>query len=136
VRVPLVLWNPRLFAGGARSGTIVSHVDLAPTVLDLLGVAAPAGWQGRSAFAADRPPRAYFYAGKGEFLLGVREERWKYIVDASAGREMLFDLAADPTEQRDLASGDPARCRRLRQRLAAWVDFERRRLAAIEGRPP
>lgn len=78
VRVPLLLWNPRLFAGGARSGTIVSHVDLAPTVLDLLGVAAPPGWQGRSAFAADRPPRAYFYAGKGEFLLGVREERWKY----------------------------------------------------------
>ncbi|MCX6897778.1 MAG: sulfatase [Verrucomicrobia bacterium] len=124
VHVPLMLWNPRLFPAGRRVATIGSHMDLNPTITDILG-AEPAGeWQGRSLFEPARPPRAYFVASVGDYQFGIREEQWKYILNTTRGREMLFDLAHDPDEQRNMATAEPERCRRLRQRLAAWVSFE------------
>ena len=55
VRIPLMVWSPALFAQGRREATIGGHVDVAPTVLDLLGVDAPAPWEGRSLFAPGPP---------------------------------------------------------------------------------
>jgi arylsulfatase A-like enzyme len=120
VRVPLMLWNPRLFEGNERAGTIGGHVDLNPTLADLMGVAPHPSWRGRSLFAPERPPRAYFYAANGDYMLGVREGNWKYVYNATIGREDLFDLASDPDEQVNRASEHPELCRTLRQRLAAW----------------
>jgi arylsulfatase A-like enzyme len=136
VRVPLVLWSPVLFPQGRRSDTVAGHVDVAPTVLDLLGFEAPDGWEGRSLFADRRPGRAYFYAANDHYLLGVREGDLKYIYDASRGREQLFDLARDPDEQQDLAAVRPEVCRRLRQRLAAWKQHAALRLADARAQAP
>lgn len=120
INVPLMLWNPRLFDGGGRPATIAGHVDVNPTILDILGVPAPASWEGRSVFAPGRPPRAYFYAANDDYLLGVREGPFKYIYNATRGREELYDLGRDPDEQTNVAGVHPERCRILRQRLAAW----------------
>jgi arylsulfatase A-like enzyme len=129
VRVPLMIWSPVLFPQGRRADTVGSHVDLAPTVLDLLGVEAPREWEGRSLFAEARPPRAYFYAANDHYLLGVREGDLKYVYDASRGRDQLFDLARDPDERENLAPARPEVCLRLRQRLAAWKHHAALRLA-------
>jgi arylsulfatase A-like enzyme len=120
INVPLMLWNPRLFEGGGRPATIAGHVDVNPTVLDILGVPAPSSWEGRSVFAPGRPPRAYFYAANDDYLLGVREGPFKYIYNATRGREELYDLVKDPNEQTNVAALHPEKCRVLRQRLAAW----------------
>ena len=132
VNVPLILWNPKMFAGGLRSQTIGGHVDISPTLMDILGLPVPQAWQGRSLFDPTRPPRAYFYAADNDYLLGVREQDWKYLYDVRRGREYLFDLGRDPRELVNRAAEDPERCRRLRQRVAAWMDYEERYLAAIE----
>jgi arylsulfatase A-like enzyme len=126
VNVPLMLWYPRLYKSAARSATIGSHVDLAPTIAALAGFPIAPDWQGRSLFDAKRAPRAYFYVAEDHFTLGVREENWKYIFDLREGAEELYDLGSDPTEQRNLAAAQPERCARLRQRLAAWTDANRR----------
>ncbi|MBI2834930.1 MAG: sulfatase [Acidobacteria bacterium] len=125
VQVPLMIWNPRLFPAPKRSRTPGGHVDLNQTIADLIGVEPAPSWHGFSLFASDRPARAYFYVAADEFLLGVREENWKYILDVARGREQLFDLASDPTEQRNVAAAHPNLCHRLRQRLAAWVAADR-----------
>jgi hypothetical protein len=52
----------------------------------------------------------------------VREGTWKYIYNATRGREELFDLSSDLREQRNVAAGNLELSRRLRQHLAAWVD--------------
>jgi len=125
LRVPLLLWAPGLFAGG-RAAAIGGHVDLAPTLADLLGIEPAPTWTGRSLFDAERPPRVYGYAAADRFRLSVREGTWRYAVDLSYGRESLFDLAQDPGEARDLASQEPARAQRLKERLGAWVEAGRR----------
>jgi arylsulfatase A-like enzyme len=122
VKVPLILWNPRLIPNGYRVPTVGTHTDLAPTLLDLLGEPAPAEWQGSSLFAPNHPPRAYFFAAaRGQYLLGVREDKWKYIIDARREEEELYDLEKDPIEQVNIAADHPERATRLRQRLAAMI---------------
>jgi arylsulfatase A-like enzyme len=126
INVPLLLWYPRLYKSAARSSTIGSHIDLAPTIASLAGFPLAADWQGRSLFDSKRAPRAYFYVAEDHFTLGVREENWKYTFDLREGVEELYDLSADPTEQRNLAATERERCARLRQRLIAWTDANRR----------
>lgn len=121
VNVPLIVWSPALFEKHQRSNVVGGHLDLGPTVLDLLGVACPGDWQGRSLFSPAARGRAYFFGMLDGVLLGVREGNYKYIYDVSHGGEQLFDVMDDPEEQVNIASRQPEKSRRLRQRLAAWV---------------
>jgi arylsulfatase A-like enzyme len=96
------------------------NIDLAPTILAMAGVAAPKEMQGqdlqpvlRSAKAKGRadwyyehtyntdPPRKPIPKSEG-----VRTERWKYIryTEQQPPLEQLFDLQADPGEERNLIS--------------------------------
>jgi arylsulfatase A-like enzyme len=56
----------------------------------------------------------------------VRQGNWKYIHNATHGREELYDLAVDPLELTNLAAGNPELSRELRGRVAAWVAALRR----------
>jgi arylsulfatase A-like enzyme len=124
VNVPLIVWSPRLFQHPARSDAIGAHVDLNPTVLDLLGLSCPPDWQGRSLFSQHRRDRAYFFGLLDSILLGVREGDHKYIYDVTSGHERLFNVKIDPQEQQNIAHRHPGHSQRLRQRLSAWTSSE------------
>ncbi len=132
VRVPMMVWSPRLFPRGARSPIIGSHVDLNQTLGEFLGVPPAETWQGRSLFDPARAPRAYFFAANDGALLGVRDQRWKYILDAATGHEQLYDLRADPDEKVNRAKQRSEVSRRLRQRVAARLEADRRFYARLE----
>jgi arylsulfatase A-like enzyme len=126
VQVPLLIWWPRRYPAPERAPIIGGHVDLAPTIAELAGVPPAPDWQGRSLFDPTHAPRAYFYVAQDEFKLAVREGAWKYILDLRMGADELYDLEHDPTEQRNLAAVQPDRSARLRQRLSAWAEANRR----------
>ena len=132
VNVPCILWNPALFAPGVRDDkTVGAHVDLNPTIFDLLGIAPPADWQGGSLFDPARPPRAYFSCNTGNLLGGLRDGNKKFIYNLTLAREELYDLTTDPTEQKNLAKMQQELCRQYRQRLSAWTTFERKHLDGL-----
>ena len=124
VRVPLLIWNPRLFPSTQRVLTVGGHVDLNPTLADILAVPPDPEWQGHSLFDPAHPNRTFLMAIAGGDVFGVRDGRWKYIYDVTTSEELLFDLTADPTEQRDVAAREPQVSLELRRRVAAWVAFE------------
>ena len=123
-RVPLLIWNPRLFPSTQRVPTVGGHVDLNATLADILDVPPDREWQGRSLFDPAHPNRTFLMAIAGGDVFGVRDGRWKYIYDVTTAEESLFDLNVDPTEQTDVAAREPLVSLELRRRVAAWVAFE------------
>jgi arylsulfatase A-like enzyme len=126
VHVPLMVWNPRLYPTGRRQTQIGGHIDLAPTLADMLGLPAAESWQGRSLFDPTHPGRAYFYGAMESYIFGVRQGQWKYILNATDGLEELYNLSADPLEQKNVIGHNLALGRELRQRVSAWVDYQRK----------
>jgi phosphoglycerol transferase MdoB-like AlkP superfamily enzyme len=129
VHVPLVLLYPGFRSPGRREAVVGQHVDIAPTLLSLMGIDAPVEWQGRDLLAAERSPRAYFCSAGNEIVLGLRDGPYKYHYYVAGQRDELFDLEADPEEDHDLAAQQPQRCLGYRRRVAGFVEHQREFLA-------
>jgi lipoteichoic acid synthase len=133
LHVPLLLINPRLFRGETDT-TLAGLIDLAPTVMDLLGLASPDRWQGRSLFDPLRTGRVYFFAPFSSVFFGYLEGTKKVIYNASGDLWELYDVRADPGERRNLAPQEPEALQRARDRLAAWVQYQREFYRAVPGK--
>ncbi len=129
LRVPLILRGPGVPA--SRITTPVSLLDLAPTVLDLLGLP-----------AQDLPGRSLLPLAQGDPTAAASQEtrpqsvgrplygadQWGVVLDGKkwttkAGRESLYDLVSDPDEQEDLArngADTTAWHSRLGEGLGTW----------------
>jgi len=153
LRVPLVVRLP----GGAPAGATVAdpadQIDLAPTLLDLAGVAVPPELPGASLLpvigGGPAPPReslAWLRHPAFE-VTAIRDGSWKWLrhdgppraatsgVAGGAGlagiaepAEALYDLTADPGELRNLLATEPDR----RRALALRVKAARARLARVD----
>jgi arylsulfatase A-like enzyme len=135
VRVPLVFRGPGTAGGELR--TPVSHVDLAPTILELAGADTAGAWQGQSLAAAVRGsgepaarPVAMEIAGEPKMppvrQRAIRDGRHKLITSFDDPRwvEALYDLEADPRERMNLARRMPGLADDLRTKLRALVAEE------------
>jgi arylsulfatase A-like enzyme len=132
VRVPLLFAGPGVFSSPVRVGRVASLVDVGPTVLDLLGLPAPPGWQGQSLL--DREPRmALFCTDYSLGLLGMRDGRWAFIHELESGRSSLYDLHDDPGETNDLAGAFPERAEVYREHLLRWAAAQKYRVTANKG---
>jgi arylsulfatase A-like enzyme len=119
VHVPLVFAAPGAIRGPLRIGRIASHIDLAPSILDLLGLPAPPGYQGVSLLRGP-PGMALFFTDYSLGFVGLRDGRWKFIYQLEDGRSKLFDLADDPGETMNLAEQQPERVAVYREHLLRW----------------
>jgi N-acetylglucosamine-6-sulfatase len=111
VRTPILVHVPDTIGGVDE--TLVSNVDVAPTIAELTGTAIPVGFATDGISLADairggtQPARdgvLLTYAGD-ESVPGwwaVRTQRWKLITYTDGFRE-LYDLARDPAELRNVA---------------------------------
>jgi arylsulfatase A-like enzyme len=149
IRVPLLIRVP-----GERGAKVpaspMSHLHLAPTLLEIMGEQAPSAFQGRSlwtnvqkgiawddsaidpaigpaiiecAFGCTNPFRAE--SRSASRLLGVRDARFKLVMRLEPGAiEDVYDLEADPAEMRPSTDG-PALESRKRMLQAAREHMEK-----------
>lgn len=116
IHTPLIIKRPGSEGAGRRVATSVQHIDLVPTILNLIGIAADPALTGRSLrsvldgatslptasiYAEAMSPRYHF--GWSE-LYALTDDRYRLI---RAPRDELFDLAVDPLETRSIV-GDRA----------------------------
>ena len=123
VHIPLVLINRSLFHGEVDSVPF-GMVDVAPTIMDLLGFPPEPTWQGRSGFDPDRSGRIYLFAPFSGVMFGLVEGSRKFIYNADDGTWELYDLNKDPGELTNLAP-DSAELREQLGRFAAWYQYQR-----------
>jgi arylsulfatase A-like enzyme len=123
VRVPLILIAPQLPA--ARIQAPVESIDIAPTLLGLLGVETPPSMRGRDLRALALDPT---HIDRGPVFSAVIHKkmvvRWPYklIADLRFGLFELYDLERDPFERDNRADHDAPRLASLRGEIYAWLD--------------
>jgi arylsulfatase A len=113
IRVPMIARWTGTIPAGRVSQHVWAHWDVLPTVADIAGARTPTGLDGMSMMRALRgepqPAHAFLYWEFHErgFQQAVRMERWKAVrLKADLPLE-VYDLEADPGEQRNVADGNP-----------------------------
>ncbi len=141
LHVPLAIRAPGLVEPGLVLEQQIGLMDIAPTLLDLLGVEALPDVQGLSfapmlrGEAGDASAFAQrALIGKASHSRSVRQDGFKYMVGTGASQwEKLYDLANDPDERRETAASQPERVARGRALLATYDDACS---AWLEAHPP
>ena len=137
LRVPLLIKVPGVTQAGTTCGVPVISTDFFPTLVELIGLDGK-----ESATAVDgvsiapllggeaKLPRTdlfwhyphYWNGGKVNPYSVVRSGDWKLIRFYESGRDEVYDLRADPSEQHDLSGEAPERRADLAKRLDAWLE--------------
>jgi tetratricopeptide (TPR) repeat protein len=126
IHVPLIIKQEGNAGPGRRIADLVQHIDLVPTILDLVKAPGAGNFRGRSlkpvleGTGTLAPPTIYsealyarYHFGWSE-LTALTDERYRYI---KAPREELYDLARDPHERTNIADDRPQPRQALRGAL-------------------
>ncbi|MGB7158383.1 MAG: sulfatase-like hydrolase/transferase, partial [Tepidisphaeraceae bacterium] len=139
IRDPFIVWWPGAHDAGkvgtVNQTTTLAGFDLAPSILHIAGVPIPNGVK----FDGQDMSRAYrgeAIAREGSICwlrppdrpgpggsfpdLAIRKGAMKLLVEEDGSNAQLFDVMADPTEQRDLAVGQPDRVSEMKAEVLAW----------------
>jgi arylsulfatase len=125
IRCALLMKIPGV-AGGRRVQSVVSGVDLLPTLLDLAGAPVPTTLDGRSVvpeiFDDTSSGVAFSLRTKmGQRLFSIRTTSHHLFWDGERDVFHFFDLVSDPGEARNLSPSGTETEASLRARLEEWV---------------
>jgi arylsulfatase A-like enzyme len=109
--------HPRLPAG--IHGNVVTLLDVAPTIADLLGLREANPWHGHSLLTVARE-RPIFFAFRDSAM--AEAGGWSAVRDGQEGRDLVYDARLDWLQRRDL----DARHRELTRKLLDEADRRRR----------
>jgi len=142
IRSPLIAWGPGLLArskAGSRNTTsVLSAIDLVPSMLKIAGVSPKTNPKFDGVPLADvvlgkstasrirplffrRPPdRDSFYGVADLPDLAVRSGKWKLLCEYDGSDPQLFDLAKDREESTDIAETHREKVAELTKLVIAW----------------
>ena len=131
IRVPLIVKLPQTAGTGApvESATPIISMDFYPTILELVGIAPPAGqlldgksllplWNGGK---IDRDQLfwhfPHYHGSAWTPGSAIRQGKWKLIEFYDYEKTELYDLDKDPGEQDNIAAAFPEKVAELQQKL-------------------
>ena len=127
IHVPLIFRYPRQLPKNRRQGSLVRLIDIAPTILAIIGQKIPDHIQGvnllplmegkeknlqLTLYCETEYPR--FTYGWSP-LEGIRTDKWKYI---KAPKNELYDLTKDPGEEKNVIKKEKRQSERCQKELA------------------
>ena len=152
LHVPLIIDGP-----GLENQVInqqVSLLDLAPTILDILGIKKPKTFLGRSllplmkgkgdfgnlpVFSEDANTQRDFNGMKPKIdssqgkKISLRTGKYKYIY-TQGNQDELYDLENDPQETHNIISVEPETAMELRTKIMAHIEFEGKSMSVEKER--
>jgi N-acetylgalactosamine-6-sulfatase len=135
IRVPfLVRWPARIPAGLKDDRTVLSAVDLLPTLCAAAGTSVPPEAEvdgenllpallGKPAVRTKPLFWKHYVVNKSADMWAawaMREGRWKLLTDLSGDRHALYDLESDRAESKDVSAAHPEVVARMKPRLMDW----------------
>lgn len=124
IRIPLLVYNTS--ATSYPDLSFGTQIDIAPTIVDSLGLPIPASWEGRSLLAPSRQRFTYHqtYFVPHRFAVLYRDERtlFKFIATPQYGTEELYDLTKDAAEVRNLVTERSELAALLRGKARAYIE--------------
>jgi arylsulfatase/arylsulfatase A len=142
IHSPFFFHWPAVVRPGTSSDRVAAHIDVLPTILEACDVPKPNGLKldGRSILPLLQgiriawPDRTiYIQSHRGDVPVlyhhfVARNQRWKLLHGSGFGRENfegkpkfeLYDMAADPLEQNDLAAKRPDVVEAMRKQYEEW----------------
>jgi arylsulfatase A-like enzyme len=141
VREPLIVWGPGWLPSSRRGAwdksTVLSSVDLAPSLLKLAGVKPPAATNFDGVDVSDailgkpagprvrplfwkRPPDRPGPPENHLPDLAVRDREWKLLLNEDGSGAQLYHILRDPAESINLAAKRPDVTQRLSEAARAW----------------
>lgn len=141
IRMPFIArWIGRIPAGIEDTTSVVSAIDLSPTICRFAGVPVEDDLDGldrgdvllgRSSRRAQPVfwqyghPHAILKGGKPEHqspTFAMRDGRWKFLINPDGSEAQLFDLEANEGETTNLLSRHPERATAMAARISEWAD--------------
>ena len=141
IRVPLIIQGPTI-----PSGLIIEEqvelLDLAPTIIDILGLREISSLHGESLLKVIKERRtkkhgiiSVAYAKANRILVSYRTKKWKYILTMNSKNEItgreLYNLSSDPGETKNLYSIEKEKARELELRILDYVSTEKLKESSI-----
>lgn len=139
LHIPLIIRYPDKIPGEKRIKGFVQHVDIVPTLLDILGKEDISDFDGKTLapLIYDKVKQlrsAVYFVSAGGAKMAVRTAEYKYISvlpeksyrkifkfeQGGTDEEELYDLKDDPSESRNVIRDQPTMAKKLREELFAW----------------
>ena len=116
----LVLWKGKINPRRIKNKSY-SQIDIAPTILDLMGLNTSNHFQGTSILTGDKVLQYLVQPYSGKYL-SIIDYPLKYVFHEKSRREYLFDIVRDKMESTNLLSSE------LSERVKNKINFFRERL--------
>ena len=146
IRAPAIVHYPKVIPGGSIEGSMVTVMDVLPTILELAEIKHPNTYKGKEILPLRGSSMLSLLKGDSESLHGedysmgwelfgrkaVRQGDWKIVFEPSGipwkpndpnvivDQWRLYNLSTDPGEQIDLAAQEPER---LTDLITQWESY-------------
>ena len=104
IHVPLYLYNPHILGNARQENGLRHHIDILPTILEVLGIQWNGKLPGKSLISTKGHSFVMSSCWYTKFCLALRTQNGKFIYHYGRMTPEIFDLSLDSHETRNLIS--------------------------------